>query len=719
MQIASYWASLGFRIDQKELRKVDSTLKTLETKLSKFSKKLEKSLLLNIKIDQRQLNSTLGNALDKASNSVVFEISRFSVNQRNMQAALLRASRSSGQGGTYSGPRGAIASDRDAMFKYLQGRANGGGQTAGLGSNTYITQTRSLSPQEWNRREQAKNEEWNRRRAEIRADEAARRAARGSRSSGGREMLGAGGAGGLAARAYAPAIALAGGAYGVGWLNKRNQEVQSAELGANAVVQGGRGAEAMAWLKAEADRIGFDWLQLTPSFTGFMGAAQGTMGYEGSLNTFKAFNEFATSRHAPTEARKKALYGLQQMASMPNLMSQELFLQVGEAQGFGEVPMLFAQAYAEKMNSGLTGKEALYALKTAMKKGDVKTADVLPRVTELLSQKAAPTLAMSAKSSMSEQSRYNNALNEQVVRANKAGVETGYARLFRAFTDAMKESTPVVEGLAKTFDEISKYVSFATLLPQSFKRAFEGRDSWVADALGTETIANLKSFISGMSDVFSELKKLTSTILDGWDMLVPSIVAFANKVADVFKYTFKMFNALLPGGEGVDAAANYGRAMQASLAGKTPEEVAAIAAGQEFRPNVANPLESAYGAMNSYNNLPAPQGLLEHMAYRSEQSRLGEEYRLAKIAETQNKDSIYYNDPKGFDAMVNDRMKAQAFDQAYRGGNSSQVNINSGAIVINANTSDPEALSEILTGKLRQLYTGDLEMTKLQFPQGE
>lgn len=717
MMIASYWASLGFRIDQKELRKVDSTLKTLETKLSKFSKKLEKSLLLNIKIDQRQLNSTLGNALDKASNSVVFEISRFSVNQRNMQAALLRASRSSGQGGTYSGPRGAIASDRDAMFKYLQGRANGGGQTAGLGSNTYITQTRSLSPQEWNRREQVKNEEWNRRRAEIRADEAARRAARGSRSSGGREMLGAGGAGGLAARAYAPAIALAAGAYGVGWLNKRNQEVQSAELGANAVVQGGRGAEAMAWLKAEADRIGFDWLQLTPSFTGFMGAAQGTMGYEGSLNTFKAFNEFATSRHAPTEARKKALYGLQQMASMPNLMSQELFLQVGEAQGFGEVPMLFAQAYAEKMNSSLTGKEALYALKTAMKRGDVKTADVLPRVTELLSQKAAPTLAMSAKSSMSEQSRYNNALNEQVVRANKAGVETGYARLFRAFTDAMKESTPVVEGLAKTFDEISKYVSFAILLPQSFKRAFEGRDSWVADQLGAKNIQLIKDWYGGISDINTEIKTLLGTAVEGWRLYFQEFgdewLALLTGIQGVLLYSLKAINAALAGEGG--KASNYMAAAVASATGKSREEAEAIANGVSPPMGVG---EVATGVKDVLSYTP--------VGYVADKYMSGYEWLGEKTGVTSWAKRFGVLMDKGLSdgdrASVDYQREMAMSREQFKASQNNQVNINSGAIVINANTSDPEALSEILMSKLKDqsnyLITGQYTEALVHFPEG-
>ena len=660
MRVASYWASLGFRVDQKELRKVDSTLTRLEKKLRDFGKLGNKNLKINfsigkVNVDQKRLNTALGNSLDLASKSVVFEVTRFAVNSRALQAALLRAMRGLPPVPPRPGPIPPPVPPRPGP---IPPRPN--------------------------------------------SDRSSRR---------GLSM-------GLSANGYGPVMALAAAGYATSRLNTANQELVSNNIAAESVL-GSRSKELLDRLSERSDYLGVNYKDTLPQFTKFMASSVPLMGVDSSQQTFESFMQFGRTRGASKVSMNRALTAIGQMSAKGQVMAEELKGQLGDAAGFGEVPQLFAEAYQIQTGGNLTGAKARAALMKAMQDGNVKTADVLPLVTKLMNDLSAGGIEKARNSSTAQQARAENAISGRgglLQTFSEGGGEEGFSRMWGSFATAMKESKPAVESLTRGFNEISKYASFAMLLPQSFKRAFEGRDSWVADALGAETIANLKSFISGMSDVFSELKKLTSTILDGWGMLVPSIVAFANKVTDVFKYTFKMFNALLPGGEGVDAAANYGRAMQASLAGKTPEEVAAIAAGQEFRPNVANPLESAYGAMNSYNNLPAPQGLLEHMAYRAEQSRLGEEYRLAKIAETQNKDSIYYNDPKGFDAMVNDRMKAQAFDQAYRGGNSSQVNINSGAIVINANTSDPEALSEILTGKLRQLYTGDLEMTKLQFP---
>ena len=83
MQIAKYFASIGFDVDTKGLKKVDKTLETLEKKLKKFSG-FGNSLnfgIGNFTVDQRKLDRVLGNALDMASNHVAFDINRFVINQ--------------------------------------------------------------------------------------------------------------------------------------------------------------------------------------------------------------------------------------------------------------------------------------------------------------------------------------------------------------------------------------------------------------------------------------------------------------------------------------------------------------------------------------------------------------------------------------------------------------------------------------------------------------
>lgn len=342
---------------------------------------------------------------------------------------------------------------------------------------------------------------------------------RGSR--GGANLIHAGGAVGAVARYGLAAIPFVGGALGLSALNSRNQEIQSAEFGAKAIMGNEAGTKNMEWLKQQANRIGFNWLDAAPEFTGFMGSASPLMGESTALSTFQAFNEFSTTRHAPALARQRALMALKQMASKGKIMSEELHGQLGEAQGFGELPMMFAEAYQDVIGGNLKGDKAANALKEAMKEGKVRSADLLPLVTKRMSDAAAPTLAQSAKSSQAEQARWQNAYNQQVMNANKAGVESGYARIFKALTVTMEESTPLVESMAKWFDKASIHVAEIVLDMQSIGRFFEGRDSWFGDTFfGTEDRRNAAfEWLGSVRTLMKEMGGLLDTIYKGWSQI--------------------------------------------------------------------------------------------------------------------------------------------------------------------------------------------------------
>lgn len=483
MQIASYFASLGFRVDKKDLKQVDSSLKLMETKLKKFGKKVDKHLRITIdvnkfNVDQKRLNSVLGNALDLASNKITFEISRFSVNNRNLQAAIMRASKA---GGNIS-----LAEDRAAMLRHIQGR--------GVGNTTYVQ--RSLSPEEWNRREGVKNEEWNRRRREIRADQEARLAARRARSPQlGRSAAFGGGVGGGLSRAYAPAIALGLGGYGLGALNRRNQEVVSAQLMTQAVVQqaGGtqqQGVQSFDWLRGQANRIGFNYLEAAPDFNKLLSGLTGAgMTVGQGQQVFKGFAELSRVNKLDKTSQNRLFRALAQVAGKNQLMSEELTGQIAEALPGGTA--LFAQAYQRKIGGKLQGTEAIQALRDAMEKRLVK-GDILTYAGQIASEKAAVGLPAASKASQAEQQRFQNALNDQAIIASQAGVESGFTKLFRALAIGLNESTGLTKRLADTFDSAATFAEKLILFPQSFMRALEGRDSLVADWLGYDDTEKLK-----------------------------------------------------------------------------------------------------------------------------------------------------------------------------------------------------------------------------------
>lgn len=496
MQIAKYFASLSLDIDQASVRKVDKTLSQLENKLKKFGG-FGKSLgfSINPTVDQKKLEYVIGTALEVASNRVTFEISRFTVNDRSLQAALLKSSRNLGAPVQVS---------------------KGGGITP-------------LSSAEWTSRRRVTQEEASLR--HLRAMELANlRNQGGGRIGAGlgvRPSSGGRGFGGIGLGLMGPVgmagLALAAGGYGMAQANKKNQQIVSAELGNNAVVGAANGPKSFEWLKQQGNELGFNWLEQAPEFTGFLGSATPLLGYDKSLETYQAFNEFATTRHADPVARKRALKAIQQMAAKGQVMTEELQNQLGDAANFGELPSIFAEAWQKKTGGNKTGADAMQDLKDAMKKGQVKTGDVLPIVTQILRDRAAPTLEISKRSSQSEQARLQNTSNELSSVASSSGVEEGFARIFRTLNAGLSESGGLVKGIAESFNEVTKWADDFLLWPQSFARALDGKDSLVADWLGVDS--TLKA---DWKEIRDTLKEIGATQMPSW---LPTLQSTSKEIA--------------------------------------------------------------------------------------------------------------------------------------------------------------------------------------------
>ena len=263
---------------------------------------------------------------------------------------------------------------------------------------------------------------------------------------------------------------------------------------------------------------------------------------------------------------------------------EELKGQLGDAAGFGEVPQLFAEAYQIKTGGNLTGAKARAALMAAMQKGEVKTSDVLPLVTKLMNDLSSGGIEKARMSSSAQQARAENAISGRgglLQTFSENGGEEGFSRMWGAFAVAMRESKPAVESLSRAFNEISKYTSFAMLLPQSFRRAFDGRDSWVADALGEQNTATAKALYEGMKELGVEITKTLGLAVDGWKMIFAEfgdeMLAFVNGLKNFFLYTTKAINAMVTGD--FTGATNASNALRGTLAGKSQEEVSALAAG--------------------------------------------------------------------------------------------------------------------------------------------
>lgn len=485
MMIQRYFASLGIEVDKSSVKKVDKTLDQLENRLRKLGTFANKPIVLdigNFNVDQKKLNIALGTALDIASSRLIFEVSHFVVNQ----AALNR---------TVSSALNRASSTQSMVI---------------------------------NQRERA--------------------------SSVGRATTGAALGGGLIGRGisglYGPAIGLALGGYGLSSLNQRNQQVVSAQLQSNAVVQqaGGtveQGQQSFQWLRAQGDRIGFNYLDASSDYNKLLSGLTGAgMSVQQGQQVFKGFSELSRVNKLDRVQQQRVYRALSQIAGKNKLQSEELTGQLAES--LPGAVSIFAQAYQNQLaatgkGGGKTGQEAITELLAAMKKGNVK-GSILNYAGDVASQRAAPGLQAASQASQAEQARYQNSLNDMAVIASGSGVEEGFARIFRTLNGGLSESGDLVRTLAEGFNEATKWADDLLLFPQSFVRALEGRDSLVADWLGVDRTKDLVEDWKQIKDLWKEITDIKPE--DTFGNFLPTLKATAEEIRGIIGLVarFKQWN---------------------------------------------------------------------------------------------------------------------------------------------------------------------------------
>lgn len=485
MQIAKYFASLGFDVDTKGLKKVDKALDTLEKKLKGFSGFGNLSFGIgNFTVDQRKLERTLGNALDMASNRVVFDINKFVVNQAALNQTV------------------GLAMTRAGMAHPLR-----------------VTPQPSVVP-----------------RVVPRVVAPTPRTPRTTTTAAvGGGMIGRG-----LSSLYAPALALGLGGYGLSALNKRNQEVVAAQLQTQAVIMGNggtaqQGEQSFDWLRKQANRVGFNYLDAAGDFNVLTSNLLGSGGTVAqSQNIFKGFAEYGRVNKLSPARQKLVFNALSQIAGKDKLQAEELTKQLGNS--LPGAKDIFAQAYQQQLREtgkgkgDLTGSAAIIALEAAMKKGQVR-GNILNYAANIASERSQPGLVKASQASQAEQARYQNTVNDMAIVASNSGVEEGFARIFRTLNAGLSESGDLIKVLAEGFNDATKWADDLLLFPQSFIRALEGKDSLVADWLGVGKTSQLVKDWQDIKTLWEQMSALNPTNLFG--EFLPTLQATTKELAAI------------------------------------------------------------------------------------------------------------------------------------------------------------------------------------------
>nr|DAH57104.1 MAG TPA: tail tape measure [Caudoviricetes sp.] len=645
MNIAKYYASISFDVSARDIQKVDKALNSIENRLKAF---------------QKRLNSTLN-----------LDINRFTVDQRRLNIALGNAL--------------DVASARNVFqvsrFVVDQGSLNRQLTRSLAEASRVAAATVSVRPNT--------------------TGSVARAAATGAAFGGfGLGRLGTAG------------LALIGGGYGLGALNRRNQEVVSAQLQSQAVVQqsGGtveQGQASFQYLRSEANRIGFNYLDASADYNKLISGLTGSgISLQQSQKVFSGFAELARVNKLDKVTQNRLFRALSQVAGKGKLQAEELTGQIAEALPGGTA--LFAQAYQAQKGGNLTGQAAITKLMADMKKGLV-TSDILTFAGAQASLRAQPSLAAAGQASQAEQQRYQNAVSDLAVVASNAGVEEGFARIFRTLNAGLSESNGLVESLARGFNDATKFADDLLLFPQSFIRALEGRDSIVADWLGADATKQLQE---DWKAIQASLVSISSIGAPSW---LPTLQTTSQDIAAQFRIIAQIASGDFTG---------LGDALTNFVAGRYQTYGNALASG----PNLAlraigNTFDIAVPQINFGNGLTefTPKSLIDTYGLGNNPSS-GDNTRFdlfSKESLGPRESNAFGQQPAEFDYGL----PTNQFDRSFTGADAREItNTTTNEFNISL-TVDAATLGgidiEVQAQQLAQAFATNLQQVSVFFPQKE
>ena len=282
--------------------------------------------------------------------------------------------------------------------------------------------------------------------------------------------------------------------------------------------------------KSLAQTTGLDIAELQSQFAGFGASAKESMGIQGSEELFRNMVGYSRLMGRSEEEIKRALTALSQMAGKGQVMAEELKGQLAEA-----VPGM-VQVFAKA--TGKTEQE----LFDAMKKGALKSADTLQKVTQELDKQITAKGGWKAISE-STQAQLGNLKNSWNTTLDSIfrGSEDGLQDFTRSLTTLLNALGGSGKTLGESFGSLMSDMSHGVdnLTDISYRvRAFFDEVTLAYRSLNDTQ----KKIVDGLSD----------GLIDGLKMLAVAVTA--QKAANVAGGLLNLANAVTSFGDAVNKA---------------------------------------------------------------------------------------------------------------------------------------------------------------------
>lgn len=417
--IASYWASVGVKTDDKALRDVDEYLRKIENKLKKGQSSAGKGLVLNVSINQRMLRKSIADTIEKGVfraqiTPILSKSSLAAVRQQiqslfttpiNVKVSVPRQTAQSSGGGSRSSSKRMDGYNQDAFNPNPWGGSKGGpsilerirgrperGSLSAANRRYYDATGKSLfasgnSVTGWIGEtvggglvSQGASTMAGRAGITLASSIGGMRAGGVVGAGLGVLTMGLKGAGavwsGLGKMITTPFSLIGGAASAVtsafyrvamaaaplvlafGYTNKRVQDITSKNIATDSSASrfGTTGKIERDWLYKMSMSEGMRYEDLLMPYSSFLNAYAPKQGVQASRDMFQAFSQYGRVSGATKESSSRAFYALSQMASKGNITSEELNQQLAEAQGYSGAKQLFAEAFL--MSKGKTKEQA-------------------------------------------------------------------------------------------------------------------------------------------------------------------------------------------------------------------------------------------------------------------------------------------------------------------------------------------------------------------------
>lgn len=257
-------------------------------------------------------------------------------------------------------------------------------------------------------------------------------------------------------RSMLPAVALAGGLPSAGFAVKETvqagrERIKMSNIMTASTKDAEEYAKAMEYVRTESNRLGQSTTEMGLGFAKVMQSVQGKLSLEKTQKIFTGFGELMTVMGNSADDQKGVYRAMTQMFSKGKIEAEE----EGQMAERG-LPMkeLVKRAAMEVYKVDQKGYEKM------RKAGAVKAEDVLPRVAELMSEMANKNNALekSLNQSLVKQQQFMNRLNDFAENIMTGGLDAMLGNVFdklSALVDILSEITTGAKAFKKSIDDLT------------------------------------------------------------------------------------------------------------------------------------------------------------------------------------------------------------------------------------------------------------------------